>query len=270
MTLSHNLIKIFSTISKYISKTPLVSISFLLLCFSLLTPSMLWASEGQGGHSLISGIGIGIMAATVLAYLATMLKQPLILAYIAAGVIIGPQIGFALVKNKDDIAVISEIGLILLLFMIGLELNLKKIKESGKSLVIIGISQFILCAAMGLGFFYLLGFTLQATCPCEYEILGIKVVGGQYDLFYLAACMAISSTTIVVKLLYEKFELDTLAGRLTLGVLIFQDLWAIVLLGLQPSLADPKVLVILWSFAKGAFLVAVSLLMSKYRARLPF
>jgi Kef-type K+ transport system membrane component KefB len=163
-------------------KKRLKLIGFLLFCSSLLTPSILWAGEGQGGHSLLSGIGIGIMAATVLAYLATLLKQPLILAYIAAGVIIGPQIGFGLVRNKDDIAIIAEIGLILLLFMIGLELNLKKIKESGKSLVITGIFQFILCAAMGLGFFYLLGFSLQATCPCEYEILGVKVVGGRYDL----------------------------------------------------------------------------------------
>jgi len=236
----------------------------ILVCLILFAPSMLLASEGQEGHRLISGIGIGILAATILAYLATMLKQPLILAYIAAGVIIGPQIGFGLVRNKNDIATIAEIGLILLLFMIGLELNLKKIKESGKSLIITGIFQFILCTVMGLGFLYLLGFTLQATCPCEYEILGVKVVGGRYDLFYLAACLAISSTTIVVKLLYEKFELDTLAGRITLGILIFQDLWAIVLLGLQPNLADPKILVILWSFAKGAFLVAVSLLMSKY------
>jgi Kef-type K+ transport system membrane component KefB len=262
--LLNKLYLIINNIIKYNIIISLISIIFFLFCFSLLTPATLWAGEDQGGHSLISGIGIAIMAATVLAYLATLLKQPLILAYIAAGVIIGPQIGLALVKNKDDIAVIAEIGLILLLFMIGLELNLKKIKESGKSLVITGIFQFILCAVMGLGFFYLLGFTLQATCPCEYEILGVKVVGGRYDLLYLAACLAISSTTIVVKLLYEKFELDTLAGRITLGVLIFQDLWAIVLLGLQPNLADPKVLVILWSFAKGAFLVAISLLMSKY------
>ena len=192
------------------------------------------------------------------------MKQPLILAYLAAGIIIGPEMGFAWIRDKAEIQTIAEIGLILLLFMIGLELSLKKIKASGQSLIITGILQFILCTALGLGFVYLLGFTLQTTCPCDYTVLGIKVVGGRYDVLYLAACLALSSTTIVVKLLYEKFELDTLAGRLTLGILIFQDLWAIVLLGVQPNLAEPKILVILWSFAKGASLVAVSLLASKY------
>lgn len=244
---------------KFPNIVPWLLFLFLVLC----TPEFLWAAE-DGGHSLLSGIGISILAATVLAYLATLMRQPLILAYLAAGVIIGPQMGFAWIQDRAEIQTIAEIGLILLLFMIGLELSLKKIKESGPSLIITGVSQFILCTAMGLGFFFLLGFTIQAVCPCEYTILGVTIIGGRYDLLYLSACLALSSTTIVVKLLYEKFEIDTLAGRLTLGVLIFQDLWAIVILGLQPNLAEPQVLVILWSFAKGAFLVTVSLLMSKY------
>ena len=212
----------------------------LVVSLLLLSPSLLWAAEAQDGHSLLTGIGISILAATVLAYLATVIKQPLILAYLAAGVIIGPEMGFAWIRDKAEIQTIAEIGLILLLFMIGLELSLKKIKASGKSLIVTGILQFILCAALGLGFLYLLGFTLQATCPCEYTVLGIKVIGGRYDLLYLAACLALSSTTIVVKLLYEKFELDTLAGRLTLGVLIFQDLWAIVLLGAAAQSGRPQ------------------------------
>lgn len=227
-------------------------------------PGVAWAGEGSGEHGLLAGISISILAATVLASLAAWLKQPLILAYIAAGVVVGPQIGFAWITNKGDIETIAEIGLILLLFMIGLELDLKKTKESGKSLIITGILQFVLCTALGLGFFLLLGFSLGGTAPVKIEILGTPVLGGPYDGYYLAACLALSSTTIVVKLLYEKFELDTLAGRLTLGVLVFQDLWAIVLLGLQPNLADPQVWVILGSFAKGAGLVAVSLLVSKY------
>lgn len=229
----------------------------------LLQPTTGWGAE-TGGHSLLSGIGVSILAATILAYLATLVRQPLILAYLAAGVIIGPEMGFAWIRDKEEIQTIAEIGLILLLFMIGLELSLKKIRDAGPSLIITGISQFLLCAALGLGFCYLLGFTLQSYCPCEYTILGVKIIGGRYDLLYLATILALSSTTIVVKLLYEKFELDTLAGRLTLGVLIFQDLWAIVLLGLQPNLADPQIRVILWSFAKGIVLVALSLLVSKY------
>jgi Kef-type K+ transport system membrane component KefB len=228
----------------------------------LLLPEFAWASSDSGGHGLLGAIGISIIAATVLGYLAYLLKQPLLLAYIAAGAVIGPQFGFGWVQSKDDIRIIAEIGLILLLFMIGLEMDLKKLKESGKSLITTGISQFILCAAMGLAFFMLLGFTIGE--PYEYRIFGVKILGGEYDLLYLAVCMALSSTTIVVKLLYEKFELDTLAGRLTLGVLVFQDIWAIVLLSIQSSLANPQALEILRDFGEAGLIILISMVLSKY------
>jgi Kef-type K+ transport system membrane component KefB len=87
--------------------------------------------------------------------------------------------------------------------------------------------------------------------------------GGDFGLLYLAVCLAISSTMIVVKLLYDKFELDTLPGRITLGVLIFQDVWAIVVLGIQPNLLNPQFGKLLGSLASGVLLVAVTLVISK-------
>ncbi len=232
----------------------------------LLTPDLSWASgNGEGlasSHALLTSISVSIIAATVLAYLANLIKQPLLLAYIAAGAAIGPQFGLGLVRSQANISIISEMGLILLLFMIGLELNLKKIKESGKSLILTGILQFVICVALGLGFFLLLGFTIGP--PYQYRIFGVKVLGGEYDLLYLAVCISLSSTAIVVKLLYEKFELDTLAGRLTLGVLVFQDIWAIVMLSIQPTLANPRLLSLLENFAEGILLVLISLILSKY------
>jgi Kef-type K+ transport system membrane component KefB len=235
-----------------------------LTAITIAVPDIAWAAGngGDGGQELLTSIGISIIAATLLAYLANMIKQPMLLAIIAAGAAIGPQFGLGLVRSKDDIGIISEMGLILLLFMIGLELDLKKIKEAGKSLVVTGILQFVLCVAMGLVFFLLLGFTVGP--PYEYRIFGVKVLGGEYDLLYLAVCISLSSTAIVVKLLYEKFELDTLAGRLTLGVLVFQDIWAIVMLSIQPTLANPHFLGLLWNLAQGIILVVISLLMSKY------
>ncbi|MDH4127384.1 MAG: cation:proton antiporter [Spirochaetota bacterium] len=220
----------------------------ILIISIIFIPGIIFAS-GDSGHSLISNIGISIVAATALAYLGNLIKQPLLLTYIAAGILIGPKIGFGLVSSEKDIKDISEIGLILLLFMIGLEIDIKKLKESGKSLITTGVTQFILCVSLGIVFYYLLGYSMG---------------NGKYDLFYLAICTGISSTTIVVKILYEKFELDTIAGRLTLGVLVFQDLWAIIILGIQPNLADPNALQILWSFGKGGILVVISLLLSKY------
>ncbi len=224
----------------------------LLLPVALLLPGAVAVAGGSAGSGLLSGIGISIIAAMVLAYLAHLLRQPLILAYIAAGVVIGPNIGLGLVSNEADINVSTDIGLILLLFMIGLEIDMKKLREAGAALITIGISQFLLCVALGIGFFSLLGFTMGS---------------GRFDLAYLAVTCAISSTAIVVKLLYEKGELDTLAGRLTLGVLVFQDLWAIVVLGVQPNLSDPAVTDIALSFARGGALVVGSLLVSKYLLR---
>lgn len=225
---------------------------FLCILFLVLSPVLLWSQvedHGSMGHDLINNIGLSILAATVLAFLAHYAKQPMLLAYILAGVIIGPQIGFGWVNDQSNIKLISEIGLILLLFMIGLEIDIKKLRQSGKALILSGVWQFIISAVLGLMFFALLGYTIH---------------GGKYDLFYLAVCCAMSSTAIVVKLLYAKSELDTVAGRITLGILVFQDIWAIVILGLQPNLADPQLFEILWSFIKGGLLVLIAFLIGKY------
>jgi Kef-type K+ transport system membrane component KefB/Trk K+ transport system NAD-binding subunit len=225
-----------------------IIIVFLLVLFPI--TSLLAEGSGSNDHSnLISSVGIAILAATIMAYIGFVLKQPLLLAYIAAGIVIGPRIGLGLVKDINDIETISHFGLILLLFLIGLEIDIKKLKESGKSLLVSGLSQFPITALIGVGFFLLLGYTFG---------------GGKYDLLYLAACCSLSSTAIVVKLLYGKFELDTLAGRITLGILVFQDIWAIVLLGIQPNLADPDIFQILLSFGKGILLVVLSMIISKY------
>jgi Kef-type K+ transport system membrane component KefB len=200
-------------------------------------------------HSLLSNIGLAFVIATLFAFIAKALKQPLILAYLLAGVVIGPEIGFAWVKDQETIELISEIGLILLLFIIGLEIDLKKLLGAGRTLLITGISQFLICVAMGIGLAILMGFTPRS---------------GNFDWLYLAVTLALSSTLIVVKLLYDKFELTTLPGRITLGVLVCQDIWAIVFLALQPNLHDPRFETLLESFIKGAGLVFMTLAMSRY------
>ncbi len=226
------------------------SVIYGLTALLIVAMPLLASGSGDNGQSdAVSSVGLAILAATVLAFVGHLLKQPLLLAYIAGGVVIGPHIGLGLIKDMADIEIISHFGLILLLFLIGLEIDAKKLKESGKSLVVSGITQFPVTVIIGLGFLYLLGYSLR---------------GGTYDLIYLAACCALSSTAIVVKLLYGKFELDTLAGRITLGILVFQDIWAIVLLGIQPNLSNPDILTILFSFLKGILLVLGSMLVSKY------
>ena len=200
-------------------------------------------------HSLLSNIGLVFTIATVFAFIAKFLKQPLILAYLVAGVVIGPEIGFAWVKDKETIELISEIGLILLLFIIGLEIDLRKLLGAGRTILVTGVSQFLLCVGMGIGLAFLMGFAPRS---------------GNFDWLYLAVTLALSSTLIVVKLLYDKFELTTLPGRITLGVLVFQDIWAIAFLALQPNLHDPRLASIFGSFIKGAGLVLLTLGLSRY------
>src|SRR3954470_9001627 len=106
-------------------------------------------------------ISVAIVVATALALLARLARQPLILAYIAGGVIVGATEGFGWVQTAA-IEPISELGLILLLFMIGLEIDLKKLKHSGSAVLATGIGQFPVSVALGLGFFLLLGFPFQA------------------------------------------------------------------------------------------------------------
>ncbi|MCC6743093.1 MAG: cation:proton antiporter [Acidobacteria bacterium] len=202
------------------------------------------------GHGdLLTSIGICVIAAASLAFLANRLRQPLILAYLLAGVAIGPVMGLHLVEDKASIETVAEIGLILLLFIIGLEIDLKKLLAAGKPVLVAGILQFPLSVALGL---------------CFFALVGAAGGDGRFDVLYLAVCAAISSTMIVVKLLYDKFELDTLPGRITLGVLVFQDIWAIVVLAIQPNLLDPRVGPLLGSLGAGVVLVIVSLAVSRY------
>ncbi|HWD36567.1 MAG TPA: cation:proton antiporter [Casimicrobiaceae bacterium] len=201
------------------------------------------------GPDLLTSIGLCIAVAAALAFVAHRLRQPLLLAYLLAGVVIGPRIGLGLISDEGDIQTVAEIGLILLLFMIGLELDLRKLVSAGRAVLVTGALQVPLCVVLGLGFFAAIGF---------------PIVAGDFRALYLSVCLSLSSTMIVVKLLYDKFELDTLPGRITLGVLIFQDIFAIIALGIQPNLANPEIGKVLVSLAGGAALVGAAFLISKY------
>jgi Kef-type K+ transport system membrane component KefB len=198
---------------------------------------------------LLSSIGICVGAAALLALIGWRLRQPLILAYLLTGVVIGPNMGLGFVTNQASIATVAEIGLILLLFIIGLEIDLKKLSSAGAPVLLTGALQVPVCIALGLGFFYL---------------IGVRNVGSNYALLYLAACMSLSSTLVVVKLLYDKHELDTLPGRITLGVLVIQDIWAVAMIAVQPNLLNPNLLPLAFSLWKGALLVVGGLAISKY------
>lgn len=199
-------------------------------------------------HELIRDITLCILFAWMLGLLAHFSRQPLILAYLIAGFCIGP-FGAGWVKSQESISVISELGLIFMLFMIGLEIDLKKIVRAGKVILFAAGGQLLGGCLLGILFF---------------AGLGLSLGGGHFDALYLCIACALSSTVIIVKVLYEKRELDTLPGRITLGVLVLQDIFAILFLAVQPSLANLQVGIILLSIGRVAVLVAAALLVSRY------
>jgi Kef-type K+ transport system membrane component KefB len=184
----------------------------------------------------------------VLGVVAKFLHQPVILAYLVAGFALGPS-GFAKVHDQASIQTISELGLIFLLFMIGLEIDLKKIISAGRTILVTAASQILGGAMLGILFFWLIGFALG---------------GGHYDALYLGIAAALSSTVIIVKVLYDKRELDTLPGRITLGLLVLQDLFVILFLAIQPTLDNLQIGTLALSLLKVVILVAGSLAGSRF------
>ena len=167
-------------------------------------------------HEILNDVGLTIIVSAIMVLIMLKLKQPIILGYLLTGVIIGPEIGPHLIHSPESIETISEIGLILLLFIIGLEMNPQWLLSAGKKILIPGFLQFPVTIALGMGFFLLTGLATSNLVA-----------------FYLAIFCSLSSTAIVVKLLYDKLEMDSMYGRVAIGILIFQDIWAILFLALQ-------------------------------------
>ena len=199
-------------------------------------------------HELIRDITFCILFAWVLGLVAHFSRQPLILAYLVGGFIIGP-FGMGWVKSQDSIATISELGLIFMLFMIGLEIDLKKIIRAGRVILFAAGGQLIGGCVLGILFFI---------------AIGLPMGGGGFDALYLTIACALSSTVIIVKVLYEKCELDTLPGRITLGVLVLQDIFAILFLAVQPSLGNLQISIVLLSIGRVVALVATAMVLSRF------
>jgi len=198
------------------------------------------------GQTLITEILVCIVAAWVLAVVFNALKQPVLLAYLAAGFALGPH-GFSVVTDHEAMDVVSSLGLMLLLFMIGLEIDLKKIVSAGRDITRTGVVQILGSCGLAMVFCVVIG---PAT--------------GWLEGLYLGVAIALSSTVIIVKILHDKRELETWAGRLTLGVLVLQDVFAILFLAIQPDLRHPTLALVTLSFVRVGLLMAVAFLVSRY------
>lgn len=206
---------------------------------------------GGGVSPLVGDLGLCLVAAALLAVAFVRVKIPAIAALLGAGVLIGPA-GLEVVQDRASIDTIANLGLTLLLFVIGLEVNLRSLLASGRTLVVTGLVQVPLTLAVGCGAFLLVGLT------------GWSIVTGTYAALYFGVACAFSSTLLVVKYLQEHLRLDTVAGRLCVGLLIFQDIWAIVFLALQPSFANPSVTPIVLTFVGTGILGALAAAVARW------
>ena len=197
-------------------------------------------------QGLVSDIAICIIAAWVLAVVSQVARQPVLLAYLVAGFVIGPH-GFQWIDDTQNIQTISEIGLSLLLFMIGLEIDLKKMLSAGRVITISALVQILGCVLLGWLVFDWIG-------PAKTRL----------EAFYLGVAAAMSSTVIIVKILYDKRELESLVGRVTLGVLVLQDVFVILFLALQPNLKHPAVGALGLALGKVLLLVAAAYVASRF------
>jgi Kef-type K+ transport system membrane component KefB len=225
---------------------------WLMILLALLSPPVFAA--GGDMPSLVKDIGLSLLAAGLLGVIFTRLKIPSIAAFLLAGVLIGP-IGLKQVTDPVNVDTIAQLGFILLLFLIGLEIDFKKILGSGKPIIISGLLQYPLTILFGV---------LAVKLLIWLGVGGSMLAESPYAALYLGVVIAGSSTLLVVKLFQEHFELDTVPGRLALGMLIFQDIWVIVAILIQPNLQNPELGLIAMSFLGIALLTLITVIMALY------
>ncbi len=156
-----------------------------------------------------------ILAAFVFSFAGGLVRFPSIVMYLIAGLVIGPLSGLALVTHSHEL--IAEIGIALMLFLVGLEMSIDKIKVLGRVGVLAGAGQVVLTFVAGFGLCKLLGL-------------------GTGEAMIVAVALTLSSTVVVIKLLDEQKSLDEYHGRIAVGILLVQDILVIILLTIVAGL----------------------------------
>ena len=190
------------------------------------------------GNELIYQITLAIVITSLISFVLSILRQPLIPGYILSGILLGPSF-LDLFKKSPEFAVLSEIGIGFLLFLVGLELNFEKIKEVGKAALSVGIGQIVFTSVISYFVALYFGFS-------------------KIEALFISIALTFSSTIIAVKLLHDKEEIETIYGRLILGVLLTQDIFVIfILMFLSKGIEKAAFFNIIFS---SVFLVALSVI----------
>lgn len=192
-------------------------------------------------QEVLLNISLIIVLASVLTILARIIKQPAIIAYLAAGILAGP-VFFNLIGSSPDsagmIQTLARIGVAFLLFIVGLHLDFRLLKEIGKVSILAGISEVVLVGLAGFFISLQLGFS-------------------DLSSFYMGLTIAFSSTVVVVKILSDKKEINTLHGRISIGILIIQDILAALAIMLLPFInnTDNNPMFFVYTFGKALILL---------------
>ena len=159
---------------------------------------------------IFTEISLLIGMAATMAGIMKLLKQPLLMGYIITGLIVGP-VGLGLVHSNETVEVLAEFGIAILLFIVGIHLSPKVIREVGKAAAIVGTGQVLFTSLGGYGLARLLNFSAT-------------------ESIYIALALTFSSTIVVLKLLSDKKDIDKLYGKIAIGLLLVQDIVAILAL----------------------------------------
>lgn len=164
--------------------------------------------------SIFVELGLILLITTVISLIVRLLRQPLAVGYILSGIIVGPYV-LNILHSHQQIELFSKLGISILLFIVGLSLNPETIKETAKSSLVTGIGQILFTALVGFIVIEIMGYDNMTS-------------------FYIAIALTFSSTIIVLKILSDRGDMGKLYGKLSVGLLLVQDLAATMLLIVLP------------------------------------
>lgn len=196
--------------------------------------------------SLLRDLLVVFAVAGVVVFLFHRLRVPSVVGLLVAGVLIGPY-GFSLIRDLERVEVLAEIGVVVLLFSVGLEFSLSRLVGLGRLMLTIGVPQVLLCVAVG----------LAATWPYFGDARPAVLVG---------MLLAMSSTAVVFKLLTDRGEMSSPHGNAAAAVLLFQDLLVVVCMVVLPLLSTDaeRAPSLVESLGLGAGVIVLLLLLGRY------
>ncbi|MDA0371938.1 MAG: cation:proton antiporter [Actinomycetota bacterium] len=198
---------------------------------------------GAASNDTFTSTALVLAIVTVVAFVAHRARQPLIVAFIAVGVMVGPS-GFEIITESEPLELFADLGIAVLLFLVGLKLDLHLVRSMGKVALATGFGQ--------IGFTALFGFLLSS-------LLGLSA----QESLYVAIALTFSSTIIIVKILSDKRELEKLHGRIALGFLIVQDIVVVIVMVVLSTLGTDSDSGVGWQIGR-IFLTGVGLLVGTW------